>query len=427
VENGETFKQSYNAENRLYDISKMDGDCATGTILESWLFSYDGDGNRVAQLYTDLSTSSTLTTLYYFGGAYETTLETGAVRKYYSFAGQTIAMRDDDGLKYFLTDHLGSIVAVTDESGEVLSQQRYLPFGQMREDVGSIAQTDFSYTGQRSLPEMGLMDYKARMYSSSLMRFIQPDSLIPSLFNPQSLNRYSYVTNRPIIFNDPTGNKPCDEEFGCSGPLPKPIRPPNDDDIPIEHPHGRHGGDDNDPNDLEDEPSAMPDLLLLDVPEILPIPFVNPYIDPFSNPFIDRSELEQYLKYCAETGTCMVAPPQGIPGKLRWDPSGVNGKDLLIDYVGLVASFFALKWATDLTRYGSFTTTGISIGNSFAGDDLTAKVLSLAALFPPISVYASAGSVINDISAGFYFEPLPLQGPPRGNFCEVGGYGSWDR
>jgi RHS repeat-associated protein len=193
----------------------MDGDCATGTIVESWLFSYDGDGNRVAQLYTDLSTSSTLTTLYYFGGAYEVTLETGAVRKYYSFAGQTIAMRDDDGLKYFLTDHLGSIITVLDESGEVISQQRYLPFGQVREDVGNITQTDFSYTGQRSLPETGLMDYRARFYSSALGRFIQPDTLIPGAANPQAWNRYSYVLNMPINANDPTGHKCVGEPGEC--------------------------------------------------------------------------------------------------------------------------------------------------------------------------------------------------------------------
>jgi hypothetical protein len=42
------------------------------------------------------------------------------------------------------------------------------------------------------------------------MHFIQPDSIIPDLATPQSLNRYSYVTNRPINFNDPTGHKECD-------------------------------------------------------------------------------------------------------------------------------------------------------------------------------------------------------------------------
>jgi hypothetical protein len=38
------------------------------------------------------------------------------------------------------------------------------------------------------------------------MQFNQPDTVIPELYNPQSLNRYSYVNNNPIRYNDPTGH-----------------------------------------------------------------------------------------------------------------------------------------------------------------------------------------------------------------------------
>jgi RHS repeat-associated protein len=130
------------------------------------------------------------------------------VRKYYSFGGQTVAMDDGSGLQYFLSDHLGSIVAVTDASGTLISQQRYLPFGGVRDDAGTIAQTDYGYTGQRLLDSGmgGLMDYKARFYSPYLNRFVQPDSILPDPSNPQAFNRYSYVLNSPIIHNDPTGH-----------------------------------------------------------------------------------------------------------------------------------------------------------------------------------------------------------------------------
>ncbi|MFZ1043038.1 MAG: hypothetical protein WCA79_19615 [Anaerolineales bacterium] len=74
-------------------------------------------------------------------------------------------------LKYLLTDQLGSVVAMTDSTGTLISQQRYLPFGQVRTDVGSIMQTDLAFTGQRNLDAQGnvsldLMDYNARMYDS---------------------------------------------------------------------------------------------------------------------------------------------------------------------------------------------------------------------------------------------------------------------
>ncbi len=103
------------------------------------------------------------------------------------------------------------MVSITDNNGSVISQQRYLPFGQVRANIGIIPQTDFGYTGQRNLDSgIGLMDYRARFYSSSLGRFIQPDTITPDM--TQGLNRYSYVNNNPVNFNDPSGHARCDED-----------------------------------------------------------------------------------------------------------------------------------------------------------------------------------------------------------------------
>ena len=191
----------------------MSGDCNTGTAVQSWNFGYDGDGVRTttSMNYYDAEGGALTPTFtkYYFGGAYETRPD-GSVLKYYSLGGQSI-MRDANGLHYMLSDHLGSVVAITDSTGTLTSQQRYLPFGQVRTDVPSpnVPSTDFTYTGQRSLDAGmgGLMDYKARFYSQLLMRFIQPDTIIPSPGNPQAFNRYSYVLNSPIGYNDPTGHQ----------------------------------------------------------------------------------------------------------------------------------------------------------------------------------------------------------------------------
>ena len=46
----------------------------------------------------------------------------------------------------------------------------------------------------------------ARYYDPVLARFIQPDDIIPVLFNPQSYNRYSYVLNNPLRYTDPSGH-----------------------------------------------------------------------------------------------------------------------------------------------------------------------------------------------------------------------------
>jgi RHS repeat-associated protein len=219
VESGITFKQDYNAENRISAIHKMNGDCSTGTATESWLYGYDGDGVRVATAhYTGVTLDSM--TLYYMGGMYEVT--GSAVKKYYSMAGQTVMRDSDDSLKYLLTDHLGSISAVANQAGELLEQQRYLPFGEVRAIPDSpIIATDFGYTFQRNLSGTGLMDYKSRMYSPQLGRFIQPDSIVPYPVFSQSWNRFSYVMNNPINFIDPTGHQNCGPDNIYCGGLPE--------------------------------------------------------------------------------------------------------------------------------------------------------------------------------------------------------------
>ncbi|MEW6028110.1 MAG: DNRLRE domain-containing protein [Chloroflexota bacterium] len=255
MEDGQWFIQGYNDENRIASISRLDGPCGSGNILESWFYLYDGDGVRVEERYL-IGTTLTSTKAYFpstslragMGGLYEVT--DGAVKKYYSIAGQTVALRDDSGLQYLLTDHLGSVVAVTNASGTLTSQQRYLPFGEVRTIPDSpITITDFGFTGQRALSGTGLMDYRARFYSQSLGRFLQPDSLIPSAENPQSWNRYAYVINRPINLNDPTGHKYCDGEFGCDPPPSDPEPEDPNDELETD------GG--NNDSDSPDEASCM--------------------------------------------------------------------------------------------------------------------------------------------------------------------------
>ena len=42
--------------------------------------------------------------------------------------------------------------------------------------------------------------------SPYINHFIQPDTIIPNPTSPQAWNRYSYVGNRPVNANDPSGD-----------------------------------------------------------------------------------------------------------------------------------------------------------------------------------------------------------------------------
>ncbi len=148
------------------------------------------------------------------GGIYEVDKASGGsvIRTvtYYPVAG---AMRINSTLYYVLKDHLGSASVVTDASGNIVGENRYYPFGETRLSTGSIF-TDKLYTGQREMAGLGIYHYQARFYSPKLGRFLSPDTIIPEFANPQSWNRYSYVYNNPIRYNDPTGHCPV-----CAVPI----------------------------------------------------------------------------------------------------------------------------------------------------------------------------------------------------------------
>lgn len=53
-----------------------------------------------------------------------------------------------------------------------------------------------------------------RYYDPKFKHFIQPDPTIPDIYNPQALNRYSYVYNNPYKYIDPTGKEPVLPQIG---------------------------------------------------------------------------------------------------------------------------------------------------------------------------------------------------------------------
>jgi len=62
-------------------------------------------------------------------------------------------------------------------------------------------------TGKERDAESGNDYFGARYYAPTMGRFLSPDPSIQSaeLRDPQTWNRYAYVTNNPFKFYDPTG------------------------------------------------------------------------------------------------------------------------------------------------------------------------------------------------------------------------------
>ncbi len=108
---------------------------------------------------------------------------------------------------YYLTDHLGTVRAILDENGTVLSTHDYEPFGTELEPFSSdLTENKYKYTGQERDYDTGMDYMHFRYYASTMGRFMKPDNMIPNAANPQSWNLYSYVNGNPVNFNDPTGH-----------------------------------------------------------------------------------------------------------------------------------------------------------------------------------------------------------------------------
>jgi len=72
----------------------------------------------------------------------------------------------------------------------------------------------FLFTGREWLGEVGLYDFRARLYQPELGRFMQPD---PKEFDAGDYNLYRYAHNDPVNHSDPTGLSTV--EFGNYKPV----------------------------------------------------------------------------------------------------------------------------------------------------------------------------------------------------------------
>ena len=140
--------------------------------------------------------------------------------------GKLVAQRENTALRYIHQDSFSSTSVMTTSTGTLDSSITYFPFGSTR--TGNVS-TERKFTGQR-LDDTGLYYYGARYYDAGIGRFISADTVVPRIFNPQSLNRYSYCLNNPLKYIDPSGNRELEDiDEPNDGPPDPPVKPPCED------------------------------------------------------------------------------------------------------------------------------------------------------------------------------------------------------
>jgi RHS repeat-associated protein len=193
----------YDSFNQLSKVLSSNGE-----LLEE--YTYDPDGNRIKKVeYLD---SGIQTTYYPSKNLVRVVNSSGTFDTIYIYDGETLLARKDSNgeMFYYHPDHLGSNTLITDSNGATVEETSYLPYG----DVLSGGNDRFTYTGQEK-DSSGLMYYGARYYDPVLRQFTQPDTIIADYYDPQNLNRYSYVLNNPYKYTDPSGHYSCNFGSGC--------------------------------------------------------------------------------------------------------------------------------------------------------------------------------------------------------------------
>jgi len=238
-----SFAASYGTNNRISSVGScvpaydsngnLQSDCSYG-----YNYTWDADGN----LATVQNGSTTLNLTYdaldrmvekQNGTTYTQVLYSplgkqaimngqNRLTDYLKLPGGSFAIFDSTlGNYYRHSDHLGSARFASTPTRTMLYDRAFAPYGESYANSGSTA--DLNFTGQDQNTISGLYDFLYRRYHPVQGRWISPDpagmaAVDPN--NPQSWNRYAYVTNNPLASVDPLGldDGGCDpEDPSCGG------------------------------------------------------------------------------------------------------------------------------------------------------------------------------------------------------------------
>ena len=118
---------------------------------------------------------------------------------------------EDEKVHYVYKDHLGSWTTITNANGNVVREQSFDAWGNMRDPEtwsGAVTQQpmfDRGFTGHEHLNAFGLINMNGRMYDPIMSSFLSVDNYVQCPDFSQNFNRYSYCLNNPLKYTDPSG------------------------------------------------------------------------------------------------------------------------------------------------------------------------------------------------------------------------------
>ena len=212
IATGKVQELTWDYRNRL--VAFVDKDAA-GKETQRVEFTYDAFNRRIAKAVDTNpqdTTPAVVTQFVYDGsnvllefvdsdgaGANQPVLD----KRYLHGAGvdQVLAQESAGNVVWHLTDHLGTVRDLVNNSGAVVNHFVYDSFGQVISESNPAIDTRYLFTGREFDQEIGLYYYRARYYDANTGRFLSED---PIGFGDDT-NLYKYVLNNPSNATDPSG------------------------------------------------------------------------------------------------------------------------------------------------------------------------------------------------------------------------------
>lgn len=210
--NGNQVQKTQGAEvtQFIYDVrDNLRNVTVGGSSIGQFLYDYQGLRiEKIGERGTERSTYDGLSILL------QSDQNNNTLAKYDYGPNRLLSLNHQtEGLQFYLTDALNSVVNLTNNSGAVQARYQYDAWGNKRNEVGD-SWNRFGFTGHEHDEETGLIYAKARFYDPDTGRFLGEDAWEGDVINPPSLHKYLYAFMNPTVYWDPDGNKPCaDNEY----------------------------------------------------------------------------------------------------------------------------------------------------------------------------------------------------------------------
>jgi len=193
--------------NRTFEWDALNRPTVVSVGAHSTEWTYDGMSRRVGTVDKESGVPVTARQATWVGGSVGKEIRTDSTHIQQLFS---LGEDNDGDPRFYVADHLGTVRAATDSTGDTVASFDYAPFGDQVQTAGTAsARRGFSGTLPYAIGNLHLA--VARIYDPLLARWLSEDPLVTASTDDSSRTEaarwglYGYVRNNPVRWVDPLG------------------------------------------------------------------------------------------------------------------------------------------------------------------------------------------------------------------------------